>query len=394
MTLFEYIKMAFQQMRANMMRTVLTMLGIVIGIASMIAVISLGDGGSVRIDGELQRLGVNRIWLYTANNKLSQESLITKSDAAAVEKRMQEHTVSMASYRKGTLMTTDGRKQNAEIMGTDEKLLEIEDIRLGRGRFLNEKDTENGKKTIVLGEEIAKELFGGENPISQKVILQGRPFMVVGVEKGGVLFASSASGKCYIPLKTMEAVFNMDTIDEISISVSADNHNESMDSIGKEALNILKTRHFGTGGFKMFNLSNEMETADNILSTFRLVIAAIAAISLLVGGIGIMNILLVGIKERTQEIGIRKALGAAEGQILLQFMIESLAYAVIGGLFGITFGMLASFGFSSIVQVPFIISSKTLLISSLFAIGIGLFFGIYPAGKAAALDPIEALRQE
>jgi putative ABC transport system permease protein len=392
MKTFEYTHMALRQIRTNAMRSILTMLGIMIGIAAMISVISVGDGGRQRIDSELQRFGVNRLWIYPADDTVA-KTFLTLEDCKTVLRGVPEAQAICPMAYKQTQISFNGIKMAVNIVGTTETFPKIESVTMKTGRFLSEADTTYSRNVIVLSQTVSEALFGSANPVQKKVTMQNQQFIVVGEESGATpeAYERGGEGRCYIPMAAYQKSFATNKIDEITLSTGK---MEDTDAVGFKALTLLDKKHDGESTFKMFNLSKEIKFAQNIIDTFKMVVSGIAAISLLVGGIGIMNIMLVTVKERTREIGVRKALGATNTQILRQFLAEALMYSLIGGALGVAMGVTATFVFADMIHVPAVISPWTLVLCTGFSLAVGLFFGIFPAMKAAKLDPVQALRIE
>ncbi|MDP2892660.1 MAG: ABC transporter permease [Bacillota bacterium] len=392
MKTFEYTAMALKQIKINSMRSILTMLGIVIGIAAMIAVISVGDGGRQRVDKELQKFGINRLWIFPAE-KSDDRSRMTVEDAEYLTRAVKEaKNLSPVAYRQNEI-AYGGRKGITKIVGTNQYYFKLESTTLKSGRLLQEADLKYSRKVIILAEKTADALFGGTDPVMKKVMLQNQQFTVIGVESSSELsiYDRSMESKCYIPITAFEDVFGTNNVDELTMG--ADNI-ANTDTVGIKVVSALEDRYGQSMKYTMLNLGKEIKMAQDIMDTFKMVVSGIAMISLLVGGIGIMNIMLVTVKERTREIGIRKALGATNMQVLRQFLAEALMYSIIGGTLGIGLGIALTCACADIISVPVVISPSTLMACTGFTVAVGLFFGIYPAMKAARLDPVEALRIE
>jgi len=390
MSSIEYITIAFHHLRMNVLRTLLTMLGIIIGIGSIIAVLSIGQGGRLQIDKELQKFGINRIGIYSTKG-LGMNPMTLK-DVEVLKQHVKEiQSVSPLVYKSGNIYYRQ-QYESVDFVGTDSELAQIEEIPIKAGRFLTESDIEYGRKVIVLSENVAQKLFGNRDPLYQKVVVQNQSFSVVGIQQSTASFAENMiKDKAYIPITTFHKTFNTRWINEIAITVF---NREHIDQTVKQAIQIMERRHSSADNFKSYNFVKEMEMAHKVINTFTLVVGAIAAVSLLVGGIGVMNIMLVTVTERTQEIGIRKALGARNGQILGQFLAEALIISFIGGVLGTGMGIFLTFLASKFIRIPVTISMWNILMAVFFSTGVGIFSGIYPARKAAALDPIEALRHD
>lgn len=387
MGLIEYMGMAARQFKSNGIRTVLTILGILIGVAAMITVFSVGNSGRASIYQELTSFGINRLLIYA--NESSGE--MTVEDKEYLEENVEDiQYISAQAFLKAYL-SNGAKKVYTDITATAPVLEQVENKTMLSGRFLNETDMDYSRRVIVLSESVAEELFGNGEAVGQYVTLQNMRFQVVGVEKNTKpLYSAVTSEKSYLPLTAYHDYFGGNTVGEISISVDDTEH---MDQVAQESLAALNTLHSDMG-FRMVNMANEITSANNILDIFTLVVSAIAFISLIVGGIGIMNIMLVTVKERTREIGIRKALGAREGNILKQFLAEAVLYSFVGSLGGGALGGLLTWIAGALIGIETSISLEAVLFSILFSCAIGIFFGIQPALKASKLDPVEALRYD
>lgn len=385
--MIEYLAMAAKQFKNNGIRTFLTILGILIGVAAMITVFSVGNSGKESIYKELTSFGINRILIYA--NESSGE--MTVKDKEYLEKNVKNiEYISAQSFMKAYIRK-DAKKIYGDIIATSPVLEKVENKEMLAGRYLNDTDMDYGRKVIVLSESTAEELFGKQDPVGQYVTMQNIKFKVVGVEKNTKpLYSAVTSEKSYIPLSAYHDYFGGNNIGEISISVATA---EAMSNVAGDSLSALNSLHRDMS-FRVVNMANEITSANNILDIFTLVVSAIAFISLIVGGIGIMNIMLVTVKERTKEIGIRKALGAREGSILRQFLAEAVLYSLVGSLGGGLLGALFTWAAGALISIKTSVSLEAVLFSILFSCAIGIFFGIQPALKAAKLDPVEALRYD
>lgn len=380
----EYFKLALLNIRSSLIRSILTMLGIVIGIASVVSVLCIGEGGRLRINEELDKIGGDRIWIYASNNF---HRGLTVDDAETLKNIWGVEHVSPVSYRQETL-TANSVTVNARITGVSPAMNEIERVYVKYGRYISDNDTTTARRVIVLPSKCASILFGTENAVGEYVRLKGRKFCVVGITQRDELPSAGESVyTCQIPIQTYNSAFSTRKVNEIDI-VSDTDILEAQDSI----VQALSTRFGRSDAIKAYNMSTEMETAQTIMRTFKLVISCIAAVSLMVGGIGVMNVMLMSVRERTGEIGIRKALGATRRQLVTQFVAEAMSYSVIGGAIGLGLGVGLTVLSAQIIEVPVIIPMWSLALGLGFSVGIGAFFGVYPAIKAAELDPVEALR--
>ena len=385
----DYLGMALHQLIKNRMRTVLTIIGITIGVASMITVISVSNGGQAMINDELLKFGTNRIWLLPSDLQ-GPESMLDMRDVEMLKGVSGIKDIAPSVYEKAYL-SYDGGKIVSDVVGTNEALSRIEHMNYVEGMGLTKNDIDYSRRRVVLSRDAKEKLFGNSKALGQKVSINGQKFTVAGVEDDNQsIYASFFSGKCYIPVTTFKELFGKKYFNEISITALS---TEALNGVIKASTSMLLNR-YGDGSLKIINLTQEIENAKNILDIFTIVVGAVAGVALLVGGIGIMNIMLVTVKERTREIGIRKALGAGEHHILGQFLAEALFYAVLGGLLGVGIGALTTKLSSSIIGVKSEISMSAAFLSVLFSATVGILFGLIPAYKASKLNPVDALRHE
>jgi len=385
----DYLGMALHQLIKNRMRTVLTIIGITIGVASMITVISVSNGGQAMINDELLKFGTNRIWLLPSDLQ-GPESMLDMRDVEMLKGVSGIKDIAPSVYEKAYL-SYDGGKIVSDVVGTNEALFRIEHTNYIEGMGLTKNDIDYSRRRVVLSRDAKEKLFGNSKALGQKVSINGQKFTVAGVEDDNQsIYASFFSGKCYIPVTTFKELFGKKYFNEISITALS---TEALNGVIKASTSMLLNR-YGDGSLKIINLTQEIENAKNILDIFTIVVGAVAGVALLVGGIGIMNIMLVTVKERTREIGIRKALGAGEHHILGQFLAEALFYAVLGGLLGVGIGALTTKLSSSIIGVKSEISMSAAFLSVLFSATVGILFGLIPAYKASKLNPVDALRHE
>ena len=381
MSIGESLRMAAKQTRKHPARSMLTILGIVIGIAVMTAVLSVGEAGQDRIKYELDKFGINRITVYADEYEGFKFGSIQK-----IEDRVAG--VNNLSARSSTYgrAKSDTAEIICEIVGSSENALEVEHGELSQGRFLSKADAENLRRFAVIGEDLSKELFGTSEAKDKTFKLNGMTYTIVGVKKNEEqLYDASAYYQIYIPLTSFEAMYG-GGIEQLSFEI-------------KDKANISKTVDKVTamlyenypGTISVLDLSEQIKNADGIIKIVRLVLGAVAVMSLIVGGIGIMNIMLVTVRERKKEIGIRKALGAKDSDILRQFMCESVLYSLIGAAAGVVIGILMTVAAERIIGLDASVSVSSLVMSVVFSAGVGMAAGILPALKAAKLDPVEAL---
>ena len=383
----DYLKMALTQIRKNAVRSMLTILGIVIGVTAMIAVFSVGNAGKDRVYEELRKFGIDRLLLYP--NEV--EDAFALEDIGLLEDRLHDtETISPQTFWKGNIYY-EGKSGTVDLVATTPVLKDVEQKVIGEGRFINDTDVSYERPVIVLADDLKETLFGNADAIGKTVEMQGKKFTVVGVEENTKpLYSAIVAEKSYIPITTALQIFPSAHVEEISITVD---DSKKVDKVAEKAVGLLSQK-YGDKSVKIMNLSEEIQNADTIMSIFTLVVGAIAIISLLVGGIGIMNIMLVTVRERTKEIGVRKALGAKNSHILKQFLMEAMSYGLLGSLLGVLLGVGVTFLAGALIDLNTKISIWAIVLSVCFATGTGIVFGIMPALKASKLDPVQALRQE
>jgi len=404
---YEYLKMAVSNIRANKMRSFLTMLGIIIGISSVILIMSLGNGAKNVITEQMAGIAAGQIALYTYDETGSY--YITNDDIAAIEESV-DGIKAVNVYMSAT-GTTSTQKGEFEVSGSGEISYQyFSTTEILKGRYYNEKEYLAGQPVCVIGEKDALRLFGSTDVVGMplEVTFWGTEvsFTIVGVEKAEEesMFTFTYENSpvyIYFPLTVFAQIYGMEMDDYYMIYLLAEDDADPS-VITTEVLNVLENRHqcYGEDIYQYESFNDYMSIVDTVINLVTMLISLVAAISLIVGGIGVMNIMLVSVTERTREIGIRKALGAKTRSIMLQFLSESAIITMIGGLLGILAGVSGAYLIAKIIgmvnpQLAFApsVSVATVLVTTLFSSAIGLFFGIYPAKKAAKLSPIEALRR-
>ena len=395
----ESIKMALDGMLTNKLRTFLTLLGIIIGVGAVIAMVSLGFGVKEQIKSNISSLGSNLLIVTSgARLPMGEGARLTAEDAEAIEKQIDGIAHVAPAVSRSYQLVAGNQNWTTSVEGTTPNILDIRNYQLEDGRNLNQRDITSRDRVCVIGQTIVDNLFPDGDAVGKTVRINKAPFKVVGVlqTKGQSSSGQDQDDVVFIPLTTAQN--RMMGITYISrITIQAENENV-VDQVQADVEALLRVRHKiqddEYDDFTVRNLAALMDTMMETANTITMLLGCIAAISLLVGGIGIMNIMLVSVTERTREIGIRKALGATYDNILLQFLIEAMVIGIVGGTLGVLLGVGASYAISYFAGWMTIISVPVILIAVLFSVGIGLFFGIYPARKAALLDPIEALRYE
>lgn len=398
MNFIENFKMAIDSIKANKMRSFLTMLGIIIGISSVITIVSLGSGGKNSIVGEFEKMGANNMTITVDTNNLQGNDYITLKDIDAIKTKV--NTVKYVSpiFQQRGKISSEGKVKSASITGSNEQYNQINNSTILYGRFFNQNELLNGKAVVVIDENSVKDLFGYSDVIGKTIKVGSdtlsKSVTIIGVTESVNMGPQRDTAFLITPITFLKNLYpNADRISSLTLTADL---KEDSELAAKSAINILESRHNNSGKdvYKAQSMMERLSQVDNILSIFTTFIAAVAAISLLVGGIGVMNIMLVSVTERTREIGIRKAIGATTKTILIQFLTESSIVSLIGGIIGLIIGFTASQLIGLIVGITPTISVSAVLGVILFSSAIGIFFGIYPAKKAASLDPIDALRYE
>lgn len=396
-----------------MLRSLLTMLGIIIGVASVIAVITVGNGGRDYIVGMIRDMGANVVNISVKTSQAEDSDYITADDIEAIKKLDSVQYITPVTMSMGTLSTGESGGMGIGI-GTDEQVQYMLKDSCKYGRFFNEEEVRGMRDVAVIDITSAKTIFGYDNVVGQMIDYtvndQTVRFKIIGVTD----LMSTFGGDSEQMMSSMEALGGgmmmgnmlmipstvastiMGAQDQYEMCYFSSTNEEELDAAGNAALNLLQTRHnnFDRDVYAMQNMATYIDLLDTVIRVFTIFIAAVSAISLVVGGIGVMNIMLVTVTERTREIGIRKALGARTSNIMFQFLTESLVLCMIGGIIGTVLGISGAAVVSNLMHVPLGVQFSTILIAIGFSSAIGIFFGLYPARRAAKMPPIEALRRE
>ena len=407
MKLWAILKVALRALSRNKMRSLLTMLGIVIGVGAVITMVSIGQGAQNLVEEQIQSMGTNILQVWAGSRRFGgiqmgagTSGTLTEEDILAIERESSVVQAVTPIIRSQGQMVFGNQNWFTQIQGVNDKYLKIRAWPIQDGEFFTEGDIQAAARVVVLGKTVADNLFPGIDPVGQVLRVRDLPFRVVGVlsSKGQSMMGQDQDDITLMPYTTVQkkvrgrANLSIENAMLSTVSPAASYVAE------KQISEILRQRHRIRQGepddFTVRNLSDIAETAQQTTTIMTLLLGSIAAISLLVGGIGIMNIMLVSVTERTREIGIRMAVGARSGQIRLQFLTESLVLSLIGGLIGVLLGAGLAIVISRFFSWPTLVSSLSVLVSFAFAAAVGIFFGYYPAHKAASLDPIEALRYE
>ena len=400
----ESFLMAWASLVANKLRSLLTMLGIIIGVAAVIALVSIGNGVKQDIEDSISSLGSNLLVVLpgaprTPGARPSQGSMksLKISDYEAIAKL--EGVKAASPMTNGSYVVIYQNKNwTTSVAGVNSNFQDVNNWTMTSGRFFSDKNVQNRERVAVVGQTVVKNLFADEDPVGKEIRVKNIPFRVIGVlkSKGNGTMGNDQDDTVLIPYTTsMERVEGIDYLRRVYV-VSKDD--EGIDRLQADIENLLRVRHnikdTNLDDFNIQNMKSIMETVAQTTGTFTLFLGAVAAISLVVGGIGIMNIMLVSVTERTREIGVRKALGATYSVIVTQFLIEAVVISLIGGFIGIAFGIGASKVIGMVSGMSTVVSVPTIIMSFAFSMAIGLIFGIYPARKAAKLNPIDALHYE
>ena len=403
MNFLESIQMAGKTLVSNKLRSALTMLGIVIGNASVITMMGIGEGGQRFVNQELESLGPNVLFVIPGNRatmRISRDvpKTLVYEDAKAIANQVPTVAAVAGELNSREVVTYRNQNTNVNIIGTTPSFLKVRDFETAMGRFFTDLDMRRNNQVVVLGAELAERLFGNRNPVGEQLRIKNASFQVIGVLEGkGSNLGVNYDEAAVIPLMTMANRIVGRTSPyglELTYLVVSAKNAESVDAAKFQITNLLRLRHKITGedDFTINTQKDALQIVGQITGALTIMLAAIASISLFVGGIGIMNIMLVSVTERTQEIGLRKAIGATQQDILVQFMIEAVIVSVMGGVVGTAIGVSGILLVAAITPLEAAISPGAIATVVLISGGVGLFFGVVPARRAAQLDPIVALR--
>ena len=402
MSLLESLLTALESLRASKGRTGLTMLGMSIGVTAVILLVSMGEGTKLYITRQFTDLGTNLIIIQPGRTETKTPlgpppggatRKLTLGDVRALRKwGTLLAAVTPITFGSGKISRLD-RQRDVAILGSDDMLPEILNLGVGSGRFLSANASFSGRRVCTIGETVKEQLFGDQNPIGQMVRISRSAFRVIGVmEKKGETLGMDMDDLVFMPVRAYQKLFDQSGLFGIRAKARSQ---EDLDAAMAQCTKILKRRHQGNQDFTLISQEAMMSTMGTILDTMTYIMAGIAAISLVVGGIGIMNILLVSVAERTREVGLRMAVGASRWDIVKQFLTESVFMSLLGGSLGVAVGIGGAYGIGLLSEnFQPVVTSLTVALAFLFSAAVGLLFGVYPAWRAASLDPILALRRE
>lgn len=387
MNIWEGIKMAAAALKGNKLRSLLTALGIIIGVGAVIAMISVGQGATKSVSDRISNMGSNLIMVNPMRG-----TTLTAEDGEEILERVPSIVKVLPSVSSSITAKYANNTYDTTMEGTTPDYLDVKAASIASGRFISPEELNNRSNIAVIGQTVVNQLFGGQSPVGKIISLKGQSFTVVGVlSKKGSSLGRDGDDIVLVPLTSYQRLMNSKQVTTLNLQArSAEDATLAVNHVKA----IFKQIHRRDDSVRVTSQDELLDTINTTTQTMTIMLGAIAGISLLVGGIGIMNIMLVSVTERTREIGIRKALGAKRRNIMFQFIIESVFLSVGGGLIGIALGISIALAISSLAGWTTVISSGSILVSFLFSVSIGLFFGVYPAYKAANLDPIVALRHE
>jgi putative ABC transport system permease protein len=407
------LRIAVRALSKNKLRSGLTVLGVVIGIAAVTTMVSIGQSASALVQGELQSFGTNVIVIFPANRQRGGVrsgllTTLTADDSVAIETECPQILAASPLVGAGGQVVFGNLNMSPnEMFGVGENYLQVRNWPIRLGTFFEPAQINKAEKVCVIGKTVVTKLFQTANPLGQKIRINNKPFTVIGVleTKGANMVGDDQDSIILMPFSTVRQTLQGSSFNDVNAIVASARSSSQMALAADEIRQLLLDRHdIGTAQKPDFEIQSTTEIANMlgmVTGTMTLMLASIAGISLVVGGVGIMNIMLVSVTERTREIGIRMAVGARSRDILMQFLVESVLLSCIGGLIGFGLGIGASYGITSLInsfssgtEWPIVISIPAAIMAFLFAAAVGVFFGFYPARRASRLDPIDALRYE
>ena len=394
MRVAEAWRVAFDALRANRLRSALTMLGVVIGVAAVVLLVGIGTGAKQEVEAEVQGLGSNLLLVVPGEFSFGSAptvSRLTLSDVDGVARVVGDRRRVAATVSSGELARVGTREVFVTVQGTNETVPLVFDRPIARGTYIRRSDVDTRRRVAVLGASTARQLFGDRDPLGRQLTVAGVRFRVVGVfEEAGSTFGVDRDKDVHIPITAAQRLLGTQRVDALAVKAPS---TKGIEQLAHRITDALKERHPGET-FSAVTQTEILGAVGRILGLLTLVLAAIAAISLLVGGVGVSNIMLVSVRERTREIGLRKAVGARQRDILLQFLIEAVVLTSVGGVVGILIGTGGAVLVRSVSPLPAVIAWWSVALAFGVSVAVGLFFGVFPARRAGRLDPVVALRTE
>ncbi|HET6373063.1 MAG TPA: ABC transporter permease [Candidatus Polarisedimenticolia bacterium] len=396
----EVLLQALRALLANRTRSILTMLGVIIGVASVILLVALGEGAKRYIQQELTDLGSNLLIITPGKVETSggpfpigSVNPLTVEDARSILKRCPSVQDVAPLVLGGSRIKYRNRSRDTTVIGATESFPQMRSLRVDVGSFFSDEDGEARRRVCVIGRRVKREIFSESNPLGEWVRIGGTKYRVIGImARKGVSLGLDLDDIVFIPVESAMDLFDVDRLFEILAKARSE---EAIDRAKREITEVLLNRHDGQEDFTLTSQNAILSSLLTILTTFTWILGGIAAVSLLVGGVGIMNIMLVSVTERTLEIGLRKAVGARRGDILSQFVVEAVTVSLLGGLVGVVLGNGGALLLGGLIPaLPVSVSLWSVALGFGFSVAVGVFFGVYPAYRASVLDPIEALRFE
>jgi len=396
--------LALREIRRNVMRSFLTILGVVIGVAAVIVMVTLGSGATAQITEQISSLGSNLLMVMPGQRRhgpggsSASAEPFDLDDVIAITAEIGSIAAAAPSSSQSVMAIYGNENWSTAVVGTDNQYLTVRNWSIETGRQFTPSELRSGKAVCILGTTVQKELFGGQNPVGATIRLEKLSCRVIGIlkSKGQTTMGTDQDDRVLIPIRTFQRrIAGNQDVARIHLSAregrSTEKVQKDIELLMRERRRISPTEE---NDFTVMDMQEIAATLTGTTKVLTALLGAVAGVSLLVGGIGIMNIMLVSVTERTREIGIRLAIGALEREVLMQFLVEAVVLSSFGGLFGIVLALTASVGLAGILQVPFIFNPGIVVIAFLFSAGVGVVFGYFPAQKAARLDPIDALRHE